>query len=232
MKAQRLRIRLTLDESVAQMSYRQLVSALEHTCEAAGLNLSRSVGKRVVAQIALGAPLPQGVTSDCEFVDLFLAQRINPSEAIPRLGEVLPDGVSIVSAEEIGLNAPSLSSTLRWADYEVTFDAADRASDVQQAIDRLLAADSLPMEYRRENKVRRYDLRPLIYDLRLDEGADGCFLLRVRLRAEQDNTARADQVVLALGLRAPRRIHRRRLYLEEVEAAVLAHRRQPEPDDS
>ena len=102
-------------------------------------------------------------------------------------------------------------------------------ADVQAAIDRLLAADTLPSELRREKKVRDYDLRPLVLDIRLAGRAGDAFVLRMRLRAEQENTARADQTVLALGLPEPLRIHRTRLEMDRSAAAVRAYKRLGEP---
>jgi hypothetical protein len=54
----------------------------------------------------------------------------------------------------------------------------------------------------------------------------------MRLRAEQENTARADQTVFALGLPAPLRVHRTRLEVDDSPAAVRAYRRlgEPKPD--
>lgn len=198
--------------------------------KAAGIPLSYSEGKRPAPQISVGALLPSGVTSDSELVDVFLSERVDPKEALARLAPVLPGGIEATGAEEIGLAAPSLQSQVRWAEYEVEApgDGVD-AADVARATAALLAADTLPSQYRRENKVRNYDLRPLILDLRLAGARDGCLVLRMRLRAEPEMTGRADQVVLALGLPPARHIHRRRLYVEESQPAVMAYRRLGEP---
>jgi hypothetical protein len=132
---------------------------------------------------------------------------------------------------EVGVGAPAVQASLRWAEFEVTVPGQGKSEeDVQASIDRLLAADTLPSEFRREKKVRTYDLRPLVLDIRL-LGRDGdAFVLRMRLRAEQENTARADQTVLALGLPAPTQIHRTRLEMDDSPAAVRAYRRSGEPN--
>jgi hypothetical protein len=56
-------------------------------------------------------------------------------------------------------------------------------------------------------------------------------MLAMRLRAEPEMTGRADQVVLALGLPAAANIHRRRLQVDEVQAATQAYRRAGQYDD-
>lgn len=205
--------------------------AWEGAAAAADLPLAYSRAKRPAAQISIAAPLPLGVTSDCELLDLILTDRVDPRDALTRLSQALPQGLAASAAWEVGLAAPSLQSQLRWAEYEVEVPTGGLTpAHVQQAVDSLLVASTFPWEHQREAKLRRYDLRPLILDLRLAGQGDGCLLLSMRLRAEQEMTGRADQVVAALGLPAARRIHRCRLYVEEIQPAVLTYRRLGQPD--
>ena len=231
MKAQRLRIRYRVAAPASSLSQRELMRAWQDAAVAAGMPLAYSQGKRPTAQISVAAPLPLAVTSDCELADLFLTDRMEPPDALARLSGVLPEGLEVIAAWEVGPTAPSLQSQLRWAEYEVEVPAEGLdPHDVQEAVDRLLAAGTIPWEQQRETKVRRYDLRPLILDLRVTGERNGGLVLCMRLRAEQEMTGRADQVVAALGLPAPRRVHRRRLEVHEVQPAVLAYRRLGQPD--
>jgi radical SAM-linked protein len=226
MKAQRLRFRYRLTPEGLDLRHRDIVGAWESAAREAGLAVSHSTGKRPAAQISLAAPLPQGVTSDCEIVDVYLECRVEPAEALAAIASKFPPGIEVTSVSEVGIGAPSVQGALRWAEYEVEVPAGDRSEDdVRCAIERLLSSKSVPAEYRRETKVRAYDLRPLVLDVRLAGRSADSFRLTMRLRAEQDNTARADQVVLALGLPEPTRVHRTQLATEEVPAVVIAYRR-------
>lgn len=230
-KAQRLRVRYRVSAAASSLAHRELMRAWEDAAAAAALPLAYSRAKRPTAQISIAAPLPLGVTSDCELLDLTLTDRVDPRDALARLSQALPQGLAATAAWEVGLAASSLQSQLRWAEYEVEVPAGGPTpAHVQEAVDSLLAVGTFPWEQRRETKVRRYDLRPLILDLRLAGERAGCLLLSMRLRAEQEMTGRADQVVAALALPSPRRIHRRRLYVEETQPAVLAYRRLGQPD--
>ena len=155
-----------------------------------------------------------------------MEERLDPGVVKEKLQPHLPPGVTLLEVEEVGLQTRSIQSQLRWADYEVDVptDGASTAS-LQELIDTFLAAQTWPAEYRRETKVRRYDLRPLVLDIRIEAMHEDCVLLSMGLRAEQERTARADQVVRALDLPEPKRIHRRALHLQRTPAAVLAYRR-------
>jgi radical SAM-linked protein len=232
LKNQRLRFRFSLGVEAASLSNREIVAAIEHAAVTSGLTVVYSEGKRPAPQISIAAPLSLGATSDCELVDIFLCDRVPPPDALARLSGGLPDGLRALSAEDVGISSPSLQSLLRWAEYEVEVPRAWlAAADAQSAIDHLLLAGSLPAEYRREHKVRSYDLRPLVLSLRLEREEDKCFIIAMRLRAEQDKTARVDQVVLALGLPAAQRIHRRCLHLDDTSPALLTYRRLGQVDE-
>jgi radical SAM-linked protein len=231
LKAQRIRIRYRVTPLAAGLGQRDMVSAWVEAADAAGLPLAYSESKRPSPQVALAAPLPLNVTSDAELVDVFMSRPVSTTDALSGLARHLPPGVEPILAEEVGVNAASLQSQLRWAEYEVTVpEAALSERDLQDSIRRLLAAETLPAEYRREAKVRHYDLRPLLLDLRLQWHRDGEMKLTLRLRAEAESTARADQVLMALGVPESCSIHRRRLVLEEVQPAVAAYRRYGEPE--
>lgn len=205
--------------------------AWEEAIRRAGLPLAYSGSRRPTARISIAAPLPVGVTSFFELMDIFLTERVEPSEFLRRVGPHLPPGLQALSAWEVGEGLPSLQSSVRWAEYEVHIPARGLSRrGVLRSMRSLLEARSLPWEHRRETKVRRYDLRPLVLDLWLEGREGSSFRLGMRLRVDQQAAGRADQVAAALGLPEPTRIHRRRLYAECAQPAVQAYRRLGEPD--
>ncbi len=229
MKAQRLRFRYRVTGAGCALTQRELIHAWEQAVADAGLSLAYSEGKRRTAQIAMAAPLPQNVTSDGELVEMYLAEPVAPEEALEGMRGRLPAGIEVCDVQEIGVQAPSLQSQLRWAEYEAELPPEVDCAGACRAVEELLKARTLPAEYRRETRVKRYDLRPLVLDLRVEEST-GRLVLKMRLRAEPEMTGRADQVLLALGLPEASHIHRLRLYVDEVQAALLGYRRANEPE--
>ena len=227
MKAQRLRVRFAVGESASRKSHRELLNEWGEAARRAGLTVAYSAGKRPAPQISVAALLPQGVTGGGEVLDIYLDERADPATALERLRKEAPEGITVLDVEEVGPSTASVQAQLRWAEYEVEVPlAAVRDVDVEGKIAQLLTADSWPAEYRREKKVRSYDLRPLVLDLAVVGEREGALVLRMALRAEQDSSARADQVLVALGLPEARRIHRTALHLDRVPEVVLAHRRE------
>ena len=223
MKAQRLRFCYRITPEAADLGQRDLARVWEEAVVAANLPLAHSEGKRSGPLIQIAAALPQGVTSDGELADVFLEQAVDADGALAGVKKTLRPGVEAVSVQEVGVGGRSLQAMLRWAEYDVRVSANGlSADDLRQRIAALLEASSVPAEHKREKKVRRYDLRPLVLDIRLEGVEDGAFRLTMRLRAEQEMTARADQTALALDLAEPLSVHRRSLHVDGVPAVLRA----------
>lgn len=225
-KVQRLRLTFARGEEAAGMSVRDTMRALERALRDAGLPLAYSEGRRPTAQISIAAPLPTGVTSECELADIYLSERVEPVRFQKAVAAALPPGLRALACQEVGLGLPALQTQVRWAEYEVDVAPNGRsAADLRRAIGELLSASSLPWEHPREKKVSRYDLRPLVLGLALEAEGEGIFRLTMRLRITRERSGRADQVVAALGLKPPLRVHRRRLHVQATPPVVEAYRR-------
>jgi len=224
-KAQRLRFRYRITSEACDLGQRDLARAWEEAVVAAGLPLAHSEGKRSGALIQIAAALPQGVTSDGELADVFLDEPVDPAAALAGVQKTMRPGVEAVSVEEAGVSGPSLQALMRWAEYDVRVPSNGlSADDLSRRIAALLDAGSVPVEHKREKKVRKYDLRPLVLDIQLEGVEDGAFKLAMRLRAEQEMTARADQTALALELPELLSVHRLCLHLDDVPAVLRAFR--------
>jgi len=96
----------------------------------------------------------------------------------------------------------------------------------RSAVEAFLAAETVPWEHRREDEVRSYDIRALVGDLRVEGAtAEGGVRLWMRLRNDNSGSGRPEQVVAALGLPTPVRIHRTALVLAETSPAREAWRK-------
>ncbi|MFQ6019589.1 MAG: TIGR03936 family radical SAM-associated protein [Dehalococcoidia bacterium] len=231
MTAQRLRVTFSRGEAVKHIAHLDLMRLWELALRQAGVPLAYAEGSRRTPRLSLAAPLPVGVTSSCELMDVFLAERLALRDFLSAISDQTVAGIEVMAAREVGLAQPSLQSLVRWAEYEVEVGSGGRAAaEVETAIETLLAADSIPWQHARERRIRRYDLRLLVLGLWL-EGADGeTCRLGMRLRTDKERAGRCEQVSAALGFpEAPTRIHRSRLYVEETSAATQAYRRLGEP---
>ena len=90
MKAQRLRLTFARGGEARELSHLEVTRALELAMRQAQIPLAYSEGKRPTAQISVAAPLPQGVTSECELADVFLSERMEPARFLAALRANMP----------------------------------------------------------------------------------------------------------------------------------------------
>jgi radical SAM-linked protein len=223
-KAQRVRLRFARGVEATAIGHLDVARRWEDAFRRAGIALSYSQGNRPTPRITIAAGLPSGVTSEGELLDVVLAELTDPARLDERLQPFLPAGLTALDAHEVGLGLPSLPTLVRWADYEVDLPADDVPA-LRSQVQAFLAKESFPWVDLRGQKSREYDLRALVQDVRVEPLCEGAARLSMRLRSDAIGVGRPDQVVKALGLPEPSRIHRLRLIVSETSPAREAWRR-------
>lgn len=212
---QRLRLRFGRGEEVKFISHLDIVRFWERAFRRAGIPLAYSQGFRPHPRIAVAAPLAVGVTSEAELMDVWLNQWMPPQSLIMKVKGQLSHGFDIFEAYEIGLNAPSLQSSLAAAEYRVEVKSEKGEQEVRHSLSCLLQAEKLPWQHFRGDKVHCYDLRALVNDLWIISHCDSLYVLGMRLRCDAGGSGRPEQVLAALGFsQYPESSHRTKLILK------------------
>lgn len=211
----RIRIKFVKGEPLKYISHLDLTRAWERAFRRAGLPLAYSQGFNPRPRFQIATGLPVGVTGQAELLDLWLNRPLAPAEVLSRLRPVLPSGLELLAAEEVDLQAPSLQSQLRAADYRAVVRSPESVEAIQTRVQALLAATALPRRRQHKGRWQSYDLRPLILEVTVEPGGEGEQVLRMRLQAGSQGAGRPDEVLDALGLSlATHTITRTNLYFE------------------
>jgi radical SAM-linked protein len=209
---QRLRVKFSRGEEVKFISHLDIMRLWERALIRAGIKIAYSEGFSPHPRLSLAAPLAVGITSETELLDVFLTGTVSPHWFTDAVRSQLPPGIDITAVQQAGIMLPSLQSQVRMAEYTVNAEANDGPEDIGLAINRLMAAESLPWSHRRDTGRREYDLRPLIDDISLVSTENGMHKMFMRLRCDSSGSGRPEQVMLVLGFHSyPRSIHRTRL---------------------
>lgn len=211
---QRLRLRFSRGEEVKYISHLDLMRCWERALRRVEIPLAYSEGFTPHPRLSLAAPLPIGVTSEAELMDITLQKSLSPYFLIRTMAQQLPQGIDILEVHQIPLIIPSLQSQLRYAEYRVAVKAIKSLEEMQAAIITLLRAERLPWQHMRDTGPRRYDLRALIEHIWVISWCESTFTLGMKLRCDSRGTGRPEQVTQALGLTDyPDSIHRTKLFL-------------------
>ncbi|MCY4145206.1 MAG: TIGR03936 family radical SAM-associated protein [Chloroflexi bacterium] len=209
---QRLRITFGKAGPLRYTSNLDMAKIWERTLRRAELPLLYTRGFNTRPRISLAMPLPLGISSDCEILDISLRERLDFCEAglRERLLAVSPHGLSIVAIEEVAPRSSAVQSRIVSAEYHIRFyDRQERAS-LQRKIAELLAQSTIIVERTRRRKRSVMDVRPLILSLNIDEQAN----LLAHLSVGDRGNLRPDDLLELLNLDgAHSSIHRSRLHM-------------------
>jgi radical SAM-linked protein len=211
----RLRVRFTRGGEVKFISHLDLIRLWQRASQRARIPIAYSEGFSPHPRISLAAPLPIGVTSEAELMDIHLTKWVSPHFFTNALSQQLPTGIEVLQAYPIAPNQPSLQSQVRFAEYRVTVRIDEGKPEIEAAISGLLSAEHLPWQHWRDTGPRDYDLRALISNLWLIDYQPPYGTIGMRLRCDSGGSGRPEQVSLALGLtNRPESIHRAKLILK------------------
>ena len=188
----------------------------ERAIRRANLPIAYSQGFHPQPKINQACPLPLGVTSQAEILDMWLEQDLKPAEIKSALKKSVPAGIRIHSIEIIDLNLPKLQTQVCASEYEADFVENENIPALRTRISDFLAEEKVI----RCRRNKEYDLRPLVQELDLIE-EDNEYNPRIRmlLTVGQNATGRADEVIEALEIPLENvLINRTRLFLEEKAA--------------
>lgn len=210
----RLRVRFKRGQEVKFISHLDLMRLWQRALHRAGIPLAYSEGFSPHPRISLAAPLPIGVTSETELMDLYTTQWVSPHFFTAAVSQQLPPGIEILQVHQIALTLPSLQSQVRYVECKVEVETEMEPKEIESALASLLSAKHLPWQHQRDTGTRSYDLRALIDDLRLIDWHHPYCTIDMRLRCDSSGSGRPEQVIAALGFaNHPRSIHRTKLIL-------------------
>lgn len=143
----------------------------------AGIAIRYSKGYNPNPKIAFLNPLPLGVESLDEYMDIEFDSEhfsLKEDEIINILNKNLPKGLKITGCSFIPLKLPSLSAMMKSQKYSIFMQNNPAGINIDQGriesqIAKVLSADSFNVQLERKKKVKNLDLKLLLEELYLDE---------------------------------------------------------------
>ncbi|MFQ3535795.1 MAG: TIGR03936 family radical SAM-associated protein [Aggregatilineales bacterium] len=191
---QRLRITFAKRGALKFIGHLDLAKTWERILRRAQLALAYTQGFNARPRMQLASPLPLGLTSECELLDIWL-ERPEPLDGLPeRLMAVSPPDLPVLKVEEVPLRAPALQTLVESAVFRIT-PRPDSAPEAVAGLPERITALMAQPQLLRTRRDKAYDLKPLIRSLAV--GADGA--LYADLYSTSSGTGRPDELLEALG---------------------------------
>ena len=210
---QRIRIHYHKTQPLRYTGTLDIHKIWERTLRRARIPLAYSRGFHPQPRINQALPLPLGLTSQTELMDIWLEEPRFAEDLLQDLRQTLHPGLEVQTITELTPDTPKLQKSVISAEYSAVL--LDNIPDLEVRIATLLKADKLL----RERRKKFYDLRPLIEALAaLPPDESGLQCITMRLAARDGATGRADEVIRALNIQPhDTRIERTALHLNPAE---------------
>jgi radical SAM-linked protein len=165
---------------------------LQRALRRSGLPLAYSQGYNPRLRLNLALPLPLGVTAELDYGELILTEKVDPDQLISRLSAQLPAGLELLGVSEVALESPSLAALVAAARYraklKITGSKDFDPLRIERAVNQLMAAEEIlmPRSDKKKKQISYTNVRPYIFELRLDPCLQAGPELTMLLKAGSD----------------------------------------------
>ncbi len=194
---QRLRIRYAKRGRLRFTSHRDFSRAFERAVFRARVPMAYSSGFNPHPRISYAGAAPTGSASEAEYVEIALAEVVDPAAVHASLAAALPDGLDLV--EVVVSAGGSMADRLEASCWRITLDGVDEAR-AREAVLQLLDTPEVEVERMTKKGLRRFDARAAVLTAAVrgeDPDRPGCAILDVVLR-HGTPSVRPDDVLAAL----------------------------------
>ncbi len=172
----KFRLRYSKGPELRFISHLDLMRAWLRAVRRAGLPVAYSQGFSPHAKLSFGPPLPLGLTSSAEHLDIQLEKPV-AGDVGQMLNAVLAPGLRIIESKPIFGNARSLSEVCDVAEYRIVLNPGINVNSINIAGERIGSREPWVIKTIRKEKQAEIDILPQIYGLERDAGG---FVLRLR----------------------------------------------------
>ena len=160
---QRLRVRYAKRGRLRFTSHRDFSRAFERAVFRARVPMAYSSGFNPHPRISYAGAAPTGSASEAEYLELALAEVVDPATIHASLAEALPDGLDVVEVvQSPGGSLADLLEASRWR-----LDVPGAVADVEADVAAFLAATEVTVQRMSKKGMRDLDARSPVLSLRV-----------------------------------------------------------------
>jgi radical SAM-linked protein len=198
------RVRFTKTGKMRFLSHHDLMRLFERALRRTGLPLRMTEGYNPHPVIAFPTALGLGIESLDEILEFELSSWTAPRQIEKALGEQLPEGMTVRSAEAFDRKQRSY---VQYVEYEAS--CAGQTEGLSGRIQAFLALKECPVERVSDKGSKTVEIRQ--YVMALDVDGETVYL---RVRITDQGTAKPEEVLRSIGLRVDENVRLQKTYSE------------------
>ncbi|MBI5892745.1 MAG: TIGR03960 family B12-binding radical SAM protein [Deltaproteobacteria bacterium] len=173
----KFRLTFSKTDNMKYIGHLELMTVFSRAIRRADIPMRYSKGFHPLPEMVFGAPLPVGVESIAEHVDIELDEYVKPEDVKILLNKELPNGLKILEAVEMSLKIAGVSGNIREAMYLVFLNpplippfvkggtGGFSEKDIKNSIEEFLKKDNVIIHQKRNDKEREIDIRHLVKEI-------------------------------------------------------------------
>ncbi|MCT4594957.1 MAG: TIGR03936 family radical SAM-associated protein [Anaeromicrobium sp.] len=195
----KVRIRFKKNGYMIFTSHLDLMRIIERTLRRARVPISFSQGFNPHAKMSFATALALGVSSDGEYMDMELDEKVDLDNLVKRINKELPEGIEVIQCKFIHKKAKSLMSIIKYSSYVINLklDKEISEEELRQNIEEFLKEDEIIIEKysKKKNKTRKVDIKPMIKSIQVINMDRENLLLKALLAAGSEQNIKPEIVM-------------------------------------
>ncbi len=191
-----LRIKYKKLNNMKFLSHLELIKTIERVFRRMNLPMKFSQGFSPKPKISYAAPLPVGVESDCEFLDVELVEKIDIKELLATQKDFLPNGIVFEEAKYFGKTS-SLMSIVTDSTYiiQVETESNFEKKDIEDKISSFLSNEEITYEkLNKKKKMKVVDVKPFISNFDVLTVDENRIILKTLLRTGSNGNLKPEKL--------------------------------------
>ncbi|MDD2190143.1 MAG: TIGR03936 family radical SAM-associated protein [Eubacteriales bacterium] len=183
---------------IRYISHLDLLRLFKRSFKRVGIKLKYSQGFNPHPKMSFAQPLSLGYTSSSEYLEFETIDTYPTETIVNKLNSSMPEGLGILSCEELPASGKSLAAMTETADYEIIIPAKNVLNqDISGLIDKYISQNEI-MVFKRQKKGGKdieINIKPLIFDIE-GEANENQILITAKLAAGSSSNL-SPELVLA-----------------------------------
>lgn len=208
-----VRVKYCKEGSIKYISHLNLVQVFSRALRRADIPVMLSGGFNPRFRISFGPPLPLGISSISEYLDIKLKKEIKAEELLEKLNQVLPQGLKILQAKILPSPADSLVKVIDRATYIITLKVKEKllnsgnknqedefkelSKEMDKNVKRFVNLEEIIVEKQTKNGIKMVNIKPLILDIKVQKFQNPILEFNLDLKIGQQGNLNPRYVVKA-----------------------------------
>lgn len=187
------RIKFTKVGKVRFVGHLDLLKLFQRAIKRAGIPVAYSNGFNPHQLIGFAIPLPLGMASVGEYVDVELKEEVSEDIIKEKLNSAMPDGIDILDVRKYTKDDKSCAAIVEAALYEIYLN--DKIDDFSNVISNMLGQETLEIERTSKHKTKVVDIKPDIFSIEEIEGKNGNTAFKTVISTGSQKNLKAELLV-------------------------------------